>query len=190
MADERFMGHSLVASGTGRRRSRFAIRGLARGGSLVPTARIAASAPEPSPRLSVAIATLLNSPAWNLRLYNNLHSPARNLHAARSRRASTMYLCGPTVYNYVHIGNARGPVVFDVLAALLRRRYPQLALRPQHHRRRRQDQRGRRANWACRSRRSPTSSPPPTATTWPRWASAPPGHRAARHRAHAADHRA
>jgi cysteinyl-tRNA synthetase len=27
------------------------------------------------------------------------------------------------VYNYVHIGNARGPVVFGVLAALLRRRY-------------------------------------------------------------------
>ena len=35
----------------------------------------------------------------------------------------TMYVCGPTVYNYVHIGNARGPVVFGVLAALLRRRY-------------------------------------------------------------------
>jgi len=35
----------------------------------------------------------------------------------------TMYLCGPTVYNYVHIGNARGPVVFGVLAAALRRRY-------------------------------------------------------------------
>jgi cysteinyl-tRNA synthetase len=35
----------------------------------------------------------------------------------------TMYLCGPTVYNYVHIGNARGPVVFGVLAALLRRRF-------------------------------------------------------------------
>ncbi|MEO6155817.1 MAG: cysteine--tRNA ligase [Thermomonas sp.] len=35
----------------------------------------------------------------------------------------TMYLCGPTVYNYVHIGNARGPVVFGLLAALLRRRY-------------------------------------------------------------------
>jgi cysteinyl-tRNA synthetase len=35
----------------------------------------------------------------------------------------TMYLCGPTVYNYVHIGNARGPVAFGVLAALLRRRY-------------------------------------------------------------------
>jgi len=36
----------------------------------------------------------------------------------------TMYLCGPTVYNYVHIGNARGPVVFDVLVRLMRRHYP------------------------------------------------------------------
>lgn len=38
----------------------------------------------------------------------------------------TMYLCGPTVYNYVHIGNARGPVVFDVLAGVLRRRFGKL----------------------------------------------------------------
>ena len=35
----------------------------------------------------------------------------------------TMYLCGPTVYNYAHIGNARPAVVFDVLARLLRRKY-------------------------------------------------------------------
>jgi cysteinyl-tRNA synthetase len=35
----------------------------------------------------------------------------------------TMYLCGPTVYNYVHIGNARGPVVFGVLVRLLKRIY-------------------------------------------------------------------
>lgn len=34
-----------------------------------------------------------------------------------------MYLCGPTVYNYAHIGNARPAVVFDVLARLLRQRY-------------------------------------------------------------------
>jgi len=57
-----------------------------------------------------------------LHLYNNLHrrlEPFQPLDPARV----TMYLCGPTVYNYVHIGNARGPVVFDVLAALLRRRY-------------------------------------------------------------------
>ena len=38
----------------------------------------------------------------------------------------TLYVCGPTVYNYVHIGNARPPVVFDVLARLLRRHYPQV----------------------------------------------------------------
>ena len=35
----------------------------------------------------------------------------------------TMYVCGPTVYSYAHIGNARPPVVFDVLARLLRRSY-------------------------------------------------------------------
>src|SRR5690606_1209139 len=36
---------------------------------------------------------------------------------------TTMYVCGPTVYSYVHIGNARPAVVFDVLARLLRRSY-------------------------------------------------------------------
>ncbi|MGH7023032.1 MAG: cysteine--tRNA ligase [Caulobacteraceae bacterium] len=35
----------------------------------------------------------------------------------------TMYVCGPTVYNYAHIGNARPVVVFDVLFRLLRRLY-------------------------------------------------------------------
>ena len=35
----------------------------------------------------------------------------------------TMYLCGPTVYNYAHIGNARPAVVFDLLTRLLRRHY-------------------------------------------------------------------
>ena len=35
----------------------------------------------------------------------------------------TLYVCGPTVYNFAHIGNARPAVVFDVLARLLRRHY-------------------------------------------------------------------
>ena len=35
-----------------------------------------------------------------------------------------MYVCGPTVYDLAHIGNARPAVVFDVLARLLRRIYP------------------------------------------------------------------
>ena len=56
-----------------------------------------------------------------LRLYNNLHRRLEAFAPLDPDRV-TMYLCGPTVYNYVHIGNARGPVVFDVLARLLRRR--------------------------------------------------------------------
>jgi cysteinyl-tRNA synthetase len=34
-----------------------------------------------------------------------------------------MYVCGPTVYDYAHIGNARPVVVFDVLYRLLRHTY-------------------------------------------------------------------
>ena len=34
-----------------------------------------------------------------------------------------MYVCGPTVYDYAHIGNARPAVVFDVLFRLLRHIY-------------------------------------------------------------------
>src|SRR3546814_16790300 len=58
----------------------------------------------------------------SLRLHNNLTrrvEPYTPLDPA----CPTMYLCGPTVYNYVHIGNARGPVGFGVLADLPRRRH-------------------------------------------------------------------
>lgn len=37
-----------------------------------------------------------------------------------------LYACGPTVYNYAHIGNARMAVVFDLLAGLLRSLYPKV----------------------------------------------------------------
>ena len=37
-----------------------------------------------------------------------------------------MYVCGPTVYDYVHVGNARPVVVYDILARLLRRLYPRV----------------------------------------------------------------
>jgi cysteinyl-tRNA synthetase len=57
-----------------------------------------------------------------LRLYNSLTRRVEPFNPADPRRV-TMYVCGPTVYSYVHIGNARGPVVFDVLARLLRGRY-------------------------------------------------------------------
>ncbi len=37
-----------------------------------------------------------------------------------------MYVCGPTVYDRPHVGNARPVIVFDTLYRLLRRRYPQV----------------------------------------------------------------
>ena len=38
----------------------------------------------------------------------------------------TMYVCGPTVYDFVHIGNGRPAVVFDVLTRLLSAIYPRV----------------------------------------------------------------
>lgn len=38
----------------------------------------------------------------------------------------TMYACGPTVYNFAHIGNARPAVIFDLLHKLLATQYPQV----------------------------------------------------------------
>jgi cysteinyl-tRNA synthetase len=37
-----------------------------------------------------------------------------------------LYVCGPTVYDLAHIGNARPVVVFDVLARLLRSKFPRV----------------------------------------------------------------
>lgn len=38
----------------------------------------------------------------------------------------TMYVCGPTVYNFAHIGNARPAVVFDVLYRVLKRQFTEV----------------------------------------------------------------
>jgi cysteinyl-tRNA synthetase len=57
-----------------------------------------------------------------LRLYNTLSrqkEPFTPLDPARVR----MYVCGPTVYDFAHIGNARPVIVFDVLFRLLRHLY-------------------------------------------------------------------
>ena len=60
-----------------------------------------------------------------LRLHNTLIG-AKEIFTPRDPERVTMYVCGPTVYNFVHIGNARPAVVFDVLTRLLRTRYPQV----------------------------------------------------------------
>ena len=52
-------------------------------------------------------------------LYNTLTRRKELLRTGQPDRVA-MYVCGPTVYNYAHIGNARPAVVFDVLSRLLR----------------------------------------------------------------------
>jgi len=60
-----------------------------------------------------------------IRLHNTLTRKKEPLHSDQPDRV-TMYVCGPTVYNYAHIGNARPAVVFDVLSRLLRHDYSQV----------------------------------------------------------------
>jgi cysteinyl-tRNA synthetase len=62
-----------------------------------------------------------------IRLYDTMAREKREFIPAGPARV-TLYVCGPTVYNRAHIGNARPAVVFDVLARLLRHRYGEDAL--------------------------------------------------------------
>jgi hypothetical protein len=61
----------------------------------------------------------------NIRLHNTL-TRQKDIFVPADPQRVTMYVCGPTVYNYVHIGNARPVVVFDVLYRLLSRHFPQV----------------------------------------------------------------
>ena len=57
-----------------------------------------------------------------MQLFNTLAGRKEEFTPADPRRV-TMYVCGPTVYSYAHIGNARPAVVFDTLARVLKRRF-------------------------------------------------------------------
>lgn len=57
-----------------------------------------------------------------LTIHDTLHREKR-VFEPRDPNRVTLYVCGPTVWDYAHIGNARPPVVFDVLVRLLRRTY-------------------------------------------------------------------
>ena len=61
-----------------------------------------------------------------MRLYNSLTRKKVDF-VPQNPEHVTMYVCGPTVYSYAHIGNARPAVVFDVLARLLRHDYPRVS---------------------------------------------------------------
>lgn len=56
---------------------------------------------------------------YTLQLYNSLTNSLQPFKPINANNV-TMYVCGPTVYNYIHVGNARPIVVFDVLFRLLR----------------------------------------------------------------------
>jgi cysteinyl-tRNA synthetase len=58
----------------------------------------------------------------SLRLYNTLTRTKQDFVPIDARNVR-MYVCGPTVYDFAHIGNARPVIVFDVLFRLLRHLY-------------------------------------------------------------------
>ena len=55
-------------------------------------------------------------------LYNSLKKKVMLFEPLEADRV-TVYVCGPTVYDRVHVGNARSLIVFDVLIRLLRQKY-------------------------------------------------------------------
>jgi cysteinyl-tRNA synthetase len=62
-----------------------------------------------------------------LKLYDTMARAKRDFAPADPSRV-TMYVCGPTVYNFAHVGNFRPVVVFDVLFRLLRFIYGEAAV--------------------------------------------------------------
>ena len=58
-------------------------------------------------------------------LFNTLSGNKERLEAINPKHLK-IYACGPTVYNYAHIGNARMAVVFDTLVRTLRVIYPKV----------------------------------------------------------------
>ena len=59
---------------------------------------------------------------YDLRIYNSLNKK-KILFEPINKNNIRVYACGPTVYDYAHIGNARMAVVFDTLVRLLRELY-------------------------------------------------------------------
>ena len=56
-------------------------------------------------------------------LYDSLSNKKRQFEPIDKNNVR-IYACGPTVYNYAHIGNARMAVVFDSFVRLFRNKYP------------------------------------------------------------------
>ena len=61
----------------------------------------------------------------NLKIYNTL-SKQKELFKPIDKKSIKMYVCGPTVYSYAHIGNARPAIVFDILYRVLKNIFPKV----------------------------------------------------------------
>ncbi|MEZ5930800.1 MAG: cysteine--tRNA ligase [Alphaproteobacteria bacterium] len=60
-----------------------------------------------------------------MKLFNSLSGKKETFTPSDPDRV-TMYVCGPTVYDYAHIGNARAAVAFDVVFRVLRHEFPEV----------------------------------------------------------------
>ncbi|NLT19711.1 MAG: cysteine--tRNA ligase, partial [Syntrophomonadaceae bacterium] len=49
-----------------------------------------------------------------MRIYNTASGQKEELKTLKPHEVN-MYVCGPTTYNYIHLGNARPLVVFDTV---------------------------------------------------------------------------
>lgn len=56
----------------------------------------------------------MSIPQEPIRIYNSLHRKLEEFKPLRPGHV-TMYVCGPTVYNFLHVGNFRGPVFFNLV---------------------------------------------------------------------------
>ena len=66
-----------------------------------------------------AFPPLHNAPMTDIKIYNTL-SRAKEPFRPRTPGKVGLYVCGPTVYDYIHIGNARTFTTFDMVARWLR----------------------------------------------------------------------
>ena len=93
-----------------------------------------------------------------MRVYNTL-SRTKEEFVPREPGKVAMYVCGPTVYNHIHIGNARTFLSFDVIRRYLAVPGFDVRVRPEHHRRRRQDHQPRQRGGRPRRRGRRASTP-------------------------------
>ncbi|NLB88725.1 MAG: class I tRNA ligase family protein, partial [Syntrophomonadaceae bacterium] len=56
-----------------------------------------------------------------MKIYNTLSRKKENLETIEPHKVN-MYVCGPTTYNFIHLGNARPLVVFDTVRRYLKYR--------------------------------------------------------------------